>query len=141
MTEADYAGDVSPNEAWEMLAGKPDAVLIDVRTPAEWHYVGRPELGALGKATRLVPWQIEGGGPVNPDFLAQVQALDPGEDAPILLLCRSGVRSRNAALALTKAGFRRCYNVSDGFEGGHDGDRHRGAVAGWKASGLPWAQD
>ena len=88
-----------------------------------------------------MPWQHEGGGPVNPDFLAQVRALDAGEDAPILLLCRSGVRSRNAALVLTEAGFRRCYNVSDGFEGGHDGNGHRGTVAGWKASGLPWAQD
>ncbi len=29
----------------------------------------------------------------------------------------------------------------DGFEGGHDENRHRGQNKGWKAGGLPWVQD
>ena len=45
------------------------------------------------------------------------------------------------AVALTARGYSRCYNVSDGFEGGHDAQRHRGVQEGWKAAGLPWRQE
>jgi len=62
------------------------------------------------------------------------------KDAPILLLCRSGVRSKYAAIALTEAGYKTCYNISGGFEGDHNEDRHRGKFNGWKVAGLPWAQ-
>jgi rhodanese-related sulfurtransferase len=58
----------------------------------------------------------------------------------VLLLCRSGARSRAAAIALTAAGYGPCYNVSEGFEGDRDGAAHRGSVGGWKVAGLPWAQ-
>ena len=30
--DGDYAGDVTPSDAWEMLKSEPDTVLIDVRT-------------------------------------------------------------------------------------------------------------
>ena len=43
-------------------------------------------------------------------------------------------------MALTQAGYAACYNISDGFEGPHDKNRHRGSTAGWKARGLPWVQ-
>ena len=62
------------------------------------------------------------------------------KDAPVLFLCRSGARSRSAAIALTAAGFSRAYNIVGGFEGDLDGDRHRGQTNGWKAAGLPWKQ-
>jgi rhodanese-related sulfurtransferase len=62
------------------------------------------------------------------------------KDTPVLLICRSGARSRAAATALTGAGFSRAYNVSDGFEGDLNPDKHRGQENGWKASGLPWRQ-
>jgi rhodanese-related sulfurtransferase len=62
-------------------------------------------------------------------------------EAPILFICRSGGRSRAAAAALTAAGYRRCYNVAEGFEGNPDPERHRGKTGGWKAAGLPWVQD
>jgi rhodanese-related sulfurtransferase len=57
-----------------------------------------------------------------------------------MFLCRSGVRSRAAAIAMTRAGFSRAYNIAGGFEGDLDGERHRGAANGWKAAGLPWKQ-
>jgi hypothetical protein len=41
---------------------------------------------------------------------------------------------------MTQAGATHCYNISDGFEGPMDKAGHRGAVAGWKQSGLPWLQ-
>ena len=43
--------------------------------------------------------------------------------------------------AMTAAGYRRCYNVAEGFEGNPDTERHRGKTGGWKAAGLPWVQD
>ena len=60
--------------------------------------------------------------------------------APVYFLCRSGARSRAAALAMTQAGQERCYNIADGFEGPLDDKHRRGAVEGWKAHDLPWAQ-
>jgi rhodanese-related sulfurtransferase len=77
---------------------------------------------------------------LNDRFVAEVEALGVERDSPVLLLCRSGQRSRAAAIALTAAGFGPCYNVAEGFEGPHDAARHRGTSAGWKARGLPWAQ-
>ncbi len=139
-----YAGDVTPDEAWALLAGDPKAVLVDVRTVAEWNFVGTPDLRPLGKQALLVEWQgFPSAGP-RPDFVATVERHfgDHGvpKDAPVLLLCRSGARSRSAAIALTAAGFGRAYNVENGFEGPLDPEGHRGGVEGWKARGLPWAQ-
>lgn len=136
MNERTYAGDLSPKEAWRLLETEPRAALIDVRTDLEWRTVGVPELGALGRQAAFIEWQDASGAP-NPHFLEEVQALGLDRDAPVLLLCRSGARSRQAAIALTRAGFRACYNVADGFEGplGPEGSRD---VAGWKVEGLPW---
>ena len=49
-------------------------------------------------------------------------------------------RSLAAARLMGALGYERCFNVTDGFEGPPDGAGHRGTVAGWKASGLPWRQ-
>ncbi len=136
-----YAGDVSSREAWAILEREPRAALLDVRTEAEWRYVGLPDLSTLEKQTLRVCWQIYPDSALNPDFVEQVAAGGVASDQTLLILCRSGVRSRHAAIALTARGYGRCYNVSDGFEGVHDEERHRGAREGWKASGLPWRQD
>ncbi|MDR3500772.1 MAG: rhodanese-like domain-containing protein [Parvibaculum sp.] len=138
----DYAGDVSSEEAWRVLSANPDAVLVDVRTRAEWSYVGLADLGALGKEALLAEWQSFPTMSVNAAFVDEVGAAlgSARKDAPVFLLCRSGVRSRAAAIALTKAGFSQAYNVAGGFEGDLDETRHRGRRNGWKASGLPWFQ-
>jgi rhodanese-related sulfurtransferase len=78
---------------------------------------------------------------VNPEFGAQIRKAVPATDTPILFICRSGQRSRAAAEAMTALGYSQCYNVSEGFEGAPDGERHRGRVNGWKAAGLPWVQE
>lgn len=137
---ADYAGDVSPNEAWAELQSNPDAVLIDVRTRPEWSFVGVPDMSSLGKQAALISWQIYPDMLRNPNFEAEVEALGMKPDAPLYFLCRSGARSRAAAVALTARGFSNCYNVAYGFEGDPDGERHRGRQNGWKASALPWVQ-
>ena len=137
---SDYAGDVSPKETWNALKDDPAAILIDVRTPAEWAYVGLPDVASLGKLVLTVAWQTWPEGQQNPAFLAEAreQGLKPGQ--PVYLLCRSGVRSLAAAKALTEAGYGPCYNIAGGFEGPLDPTRHRGTLAGWKVEGLPWRQ-
>jgi rhodanese-related sulfurtransferase len=69
-----------------------------------------------------------------------LRATGADKSYPVLLLCRSGARSRAAAMALTAAGFEKAFNVAGGFEGDADGQGHRGNRNGWKASGLPWRQ-
>lgn len=135
-----YAGDITPIEAWQMLADQPLAVLIDVRTQAEWAWVGQVDLSALGKSHACVEWIRFPGGIPNDNFVADVQALDINPDSTILLLCRSGVRSKHAAIALSAAGYETCYNISGGFEGDHDDHKHRGMTNGWKMDGLAWVQ-
>lgn len=137
---AGYAGDVSVQEAWRYLAEDARAVLIDVRSEAEWAFVGQPELSSLGKAPLSIAWQHFPGMTCNDGFVADVTARVTDRTAPLLFLCRSGARSRAAATALTAAGYEACYNVLGGFEGDLDADRHRGTHGGWKAGGLPWAQ-
>lgn len=136
-----YGGDVSPQQAWEILSNVPNAVLIDVRTQPEWVFVGVPDLGKLGKRAAFVPWQVFPSMQVNPEFAKQAEAAGAKPDQPVLLLCRSGGRSRAAAIALGRLGYARAYNVAGGFEGGHDAHKHRGTTEGWKAAGLPWIQD
>ncbi|MDA0219700.1 MAG: rhodanese-like domain-containing protein [Proteobacteria bacterium] len=140
MNDAGYAGDVMPAEAWKRLQDDPRAVLVDVRTDAEWRFVGIPDLAPIGKQVRLVEWQTFPDGHPNAGFSGEVAGLLE-KDQPVYFLCRSGARSRAAAIALTAMGFGPCYNVAQGFEGDKDGQSHRGSVGGWKHAGLPWRQD
>jgi len=134
---SDYAGELSLDEAWAMLRDLPDAVLIDVRTQAEWNFVGIPVLDELDKEARFIEWISFPGGQPNPRFLEQAtEGLQPGQ--PVLLLCRSGARSLSAARALTEAGYGPAYNVTAGFEGALDPAGHR--ASGWRHAGLAWRQ-
>jgi rhodanese-related sulfurtransferase len=135
-----YAGDLSPDEAFELLGSNPDAVLVDVRTRAEWSYVGTPDLSGTGRDVVLSEWVTFPDGARNPRFLDEVSAAVPGKQVPVVFLCRSGVRSVAAAEAATAAGFTAAYNITEGFEGPPDGSAHRGTAAGWKVRGLPWKQ-
>ena len=145
MVTSEYAGDLSTAEAWSLLEKEPKAQLVDVRTAAEWTFVGTPDLSSLGRETLCIEWQSFPDMAINPDFPAivaeQVQRMGAGPDTPLLFLCRSGARSRAAAMALTRAGFGNAYNIAGGFEGDLDERRHRGQRNGWKAQGLPWRQN
>lgn len=135
-----YAGDVTPSEAWEKLKSDANAKLVDVRTQAEWVYVGVPDLAPVNKQVVLVQWQTFPGNTRNEAFAEQLKAQGVAPGDTVLLLCRSGVRSKAAAELLAGLGYGAAFNISDGFEGPLDATRHRGGAAGWKASGLPWAQ-
>lgn len=140
MTTLGYAGDIMPIEAFEILKNDPDAVLIDVRTDAEWNWVGVPDLSGLGKQVEFASWVIFPAMQPNPDFIEQATSGKAKKDAPVIFLCRSGVRSKGAAMALTEIGYTKCYNLAHGFEGDPDSTKHRGLTNGWKVDGLPWAQ-
>jgi rhodanese-related sulfurtransferase len=139
-----YAGDISAKQAWDDLAKSPQATLVDVRTAAEWAYVGVPVISALGKQTVLVEWDEFPSGELVPDFIGRLKGeldkLGLGKDAPLYFICRSGNRSRQAAIQAAAIGYANSYNVIGGFEGRLDGERHRGTAESWKGAGLPWVQ-
>src|SRR3546814_11890135 len=87
-----------------------------------------------------ISWQAYPTMARNENFVAEVEAKGIGKDQPVLLLCRSGARSRAAVLAMTAAGFGPCYNVAAGLEGAGDSEVPRRSVGGWTAAGLPCAQ-
>ena len=141
---AGYAGDVSAKAAWDGLEQSPEATLVDVRTRAEWAYVGTPVLASLGKSPLLLEWDEFPSGVLVPDFVGRlIGELDKRGvpmDAPLYFICRSGNRSRQAAMLATEVGYSRAFNVEYGFEGRLGPDRHRGTAGSWKAEGLPWVQ-
>ncbi|GGK52177.1 rhodanese-like domain-containing protein [Nocardia camponoti] len=135
-----YAGDITPEQAWEILTDNPDAVLVDVRTEGEWATIGVPDTSSVERPSHFIEW-VDNTGARNPEFGAELaKALgDRPEDAPVLFICRSGQRSAHAANLATAAGIAPSYNVLDGFEGGPDAFGQRGS-SGWRAVGLPWRQ-
>jgi rhodanese-related sulfurtransferase len=129
---------------WDGLTSGPRSQLVDVRTRAEWTYVGIPDLGPIGKRAVLVEWQTFPDQTVDQRFVerlaGELKALGVQLDDDLYFICRSGSRSLAAARAMAEAGYRACHNVRSGFEGPLDDLRHRGTLGGWKASGLPWLQ-
>ena len=129
-----YAGALLPTEARALMQQIPGAKLIDVRTQAEWEYVGRiPD-------SVLIEWNSYPSGQRNPEFLEELQAKVAKTAAPVMFLCRSGARSHQAAMAATQAGYSNSYNILEGFEGDKDAHGHRNTVGGWRVAGLPWVQ-
>lgn len=120
---ANYAGDLSPQDAWHKLSD--GALLVDVRSKAEWKHVGVPDTSAAGSQPLFVEWN-HSDGTRNPDFLDGIEAAKGRE---LLFLCRSGKRSVAAAYAATAVGHT-VYNVLHGFE----------ADGGWQDSGLDWTK-
>lgn len=143
-SSGDVVEDVPVKAVWERLKSDRSAVLIDVRTRAEWAFVGLADLAEIGKRVVMVEWQTFPDNRVDPGFGERLKALletaGVNKDDALFSICRSGGRSRLAAESMSGLGFSRCSNVAEGFEGPLDADRHRGRTSGWKASGLPWVQ-
>lgn len=137
MTNAPYAGDLTPDQAWKILQEDKSAVLVDVRTDIEFTQIGIPDVSNLEKQTQLISWKLAPSMNINMKFIEQVQALGSDSEAPLVFICRSGVRSIDAAVMATSHGFSKCYNVLGGFEGSTSGPITT-AVDGWRAAELPW---
>ncbi len=131
--------ELSPTRAWERLVRHENAALVDVRTDAEWRYVGEPSLAAVPAKLLKLSWHLPPDMIENPDFLPGLrESAEP--DSMLFFLCRSGGRSLAAARAAKAAGFHASYSIAGGFEGALDRHGHRGTLAGWKHEGLPWVQ-
>lgn len=128
-----YSGALLPQEAFQLWKSMPGAQLVDVRTRAEWDWVGR-----IPGAVEIELLSYPGNRP-NPAFAQELEQ-KVATDAPLLFICRSGGRSHNAALIATQAGYADCYNVLEGFEGDRDPQGHRSTLGGWRVAGLPWVQ-
>jgi len=128
-----YAGALTPAEANQVWQLAPGARLVDVRTRAEWDWVGRiPE-------SVEIEWMSYPGNTPNPNFLAELkQQVDP--ESLVMFICRSGARSNNAARVAADNGYTESYNVLEGFEGDKDANGQRSRIGGWRKSGLPWHQ-
>lgn len=137
-----YAGDLTPQQAWDLLETNPGAILVDVRTEGEWRQIGVPDTSALatdapgGTREAFIEWATAFG--PNENFVAELAAagLTPGDERPIVFLCRSGNRSIGAAIDATEAGFGPAYSILEGFEGDTDAAGRR-TVNGWRLRGLP----
>jgi rhodanese-related sulfurtransferase len=141
MTETADVKEINPPEAWNILENDPAAILIDVRTSMEFEYVGHP-LNAVN-----IPWMEAPDWQVDPGFVNKVRELlshrsvdRAVEKVPVLAICRSGKRSEAAAKALCAEGFKTVFNVTEGFEGDRDGQKHRNHINGWRFHNLPWEQ-
>ena len=128
-----YGGALLPAEAHQVWREAPGATIVDVRTRAEWDYVGR-----IPGAVEIELLSYPGNRP-NPEFVATL-AQQVKKDAPVMFICRSGGRSHNAALLAMQAGYAQSYNVLEGFEGDKDEHGHRNTRGGWRLAGLPWVQ-
>lgn len=135
-----YAGDVTPDTAYQALATDPNAVLVDVRTQPELVYVGIPDLSSIGKRVVVVEWTTYPHGQQDNAFVDQLAEAGVEPLHPVFFLCRSGSRSRGAAMVATAAGYTQAYNVGTGFEGSVHEHGQSGDANGWKAAGLPWRQ-
>ena len=142
-------GQVDPSTSFATLESDPDTLLIDVRTRAEWAFVGAPDLSSIGKRLILVEWRRFPTMEINSNFIHEVdQAVSAAGVAPkeLHFICRSGARSMEAAQSVAKAWGAQdrsvvCVNVAEGFEGDLDAEGRRGGLNGWKARGLPWRQN
>ena len=141
---SDEVKEISAREAYELVSDQVDAILVDVRSHMEFLFVGHPS-GAIH-----IPWIDEPEWNINPNFVREIRQLVLGgiahdvssgrNNVPIVLICRSGKRSREAGQLLIKEGFTQVYNIKDGFEGELDEQHHRSTVGGWRFEGLPWEQ-
>ena len=133
---------LSAQKAWNLIQKEPKAAFIDVRSDMEYLFIGHPS-GSVN-----IPWIEEPNWEVNPHFVRDVRKLVLGgvidspehHSVPILLICRSGNRSDEAGKLLVENGFKRVYNIVQGFEGELDDNHQRGTIAGWRFDNLPWEQ-
>ncbi|NBS15597.1 MAG: rhodanese-like domain-containing protein [Gammaproteobacteria bacterium] len=125
---------LTPQDAYKAMTATSDALLIDVRDPVEYVFVGHPI------HSKNIPWAFAPDMRKNSSFVEQVQEIAPSLDTPLFLLCRSGQRSFSAAKALEDQGYRQIINVEEGFEGDRNEFKQRSTLNGWRFQGLPWEQ-
>ncbi len=134
-----YKRNLLPKQAFENLQNNPEALFIDVRSSAEYKFVG------FAHDSVLIPWTDEPNWQPNPESFAdavmnKLKDRDNALDTEIILMCRSGFRSNDALKCLEASGFTHVSHVASGFEGDLDEFDQRGNLNGWRHDGMPWSQ-
>jgi rhodanese-related sulfurtransferase len=135
-----YSGDVLSPECWQVLSQEANSYLIDVRTNIEWQTIGIANLQSIDKETKLISIKLLPNMSYNNDFIPELLKIAPDKAAKLFFICKSGGRSKEAALLASQYGYKHCYNVLYGFEGELSQDAFGNTVGGWKALNLPWRQ-
>ena len=120
---------LTSKEIIEYIKIKSNCVLLDVRTQKELDQIGKPDGETIGLKTYLLSFQFGEERVFNKNFVQEFKNLNISKDQEILIICRSGNRSQQAAELLTKENYT-CLNISDGFEGNNEN-------VGWKKCELP----
>ncbi len=118
--------EISAQQALEALKENGDAVLVDVRTDAEWQ-VGVPDVSSAKKTPVTLSWRTQPNMVLNTQFEAELMQKISDRNTPIYFLCRSGGRSNDAANAMAQLGYTHCSNIVGGF-------------ISWIEAGLPWSK-
>ncbi len=143
MEQKPQVQELDPKQAFDFIERNSKAIMVDVRSHMEFLFIGHPT-GAIN-----IPWIDEPDWKINPNFVREIRQLVLGglshdesgrNDVPVLLICRSGKRSREAGNLLIQEGFHDVYNIEYGFEGELDDHHHRSTLNGWRFEGLPWEQ-
>jgi rhodanese-related sulfurtransferase len=168
VADAQEINNILSIEAYDDLNTVPDTYLIDVRTRAEYQYVGHPLNAYLfpymfltdrfAKVDERYEYQLS---QKNKDFVSEISKVFEKTDN-LLIICRDGTRSALAAKDLVDAGFKKIFNIKDGFEGAEfpafedeDKDKFYRQLAkrnkingfrqrrhyGWQWWGLPWTYE
>ncbi len=135
---------IKSKEAFDLLKKDENALLVDVRTREEHLAVGVPDLREFGKETYIIEWKNSILPGSRKRFLNDFyENLSLRSEGKYLFICRSGIRSKFAALTVEES-FNsgnyngKCFNVEDGFEGYEQPFDHPQEPTGWKNLGLPW---
>jgi len=131
---------LNPVQALELMKRRPSALLVDVRSKVEFDYVGHPTDAVHIPWQEFPDWEVNGSFSEEVRTALKARGVEDIESTPLLMICRSGARSYAAAELLARDGFKKVYNVEEGFEGDKDEHNHRGQRGGWRYHGLPWEQ-
>jgi rhodanese-related sulfurtransferase len=126
---------LSPTQAFDLLAHNSNAQLIDVRTEGEWQTIGVPDLHSVNKKVHTISWRLAPDMALNTEFDTACEVLfsqlNITKDTPLLFLCKGGTRSQHAAEHFAQKGYQHCMNIEGGFQG------KTPLTPGWEALGLP----
>jgi len=128
--------EITPQQAFQMVE-KESTYLIDVRSIAEYVFIGHPE---MAYNVPLSFWsEMDQAFVPNQNFVEDIKKrFNPEDD--LVFICRSGGRSMRAAQLMSDAGYTSVFNVNEGFEGRKDENGYR-TLEGWKNRNLPYVYD
>ena len=138
---------ISVIDTLKALQTNPQSILVDVRTQEEFDFVGIVDSSKINASVLFLPWRNYPDMAIDGAFTEKLSAfvvkifpdLNPNKLNPnkidLFFLCRSGVRSLEAAISASKLGYN-CHNIVGGFEGSKDSFGNK--IDGWKANNLPW---